>query len=295
MHPRSIRTAPSAGVARASAGHAPSLAGHAPSLAGHAPSLASLAAALLLLLTAACGPEEPGGNGGTNGNGGNGNGNGELLCEGEMPPCDDAMIQELDLQRTVAPGLIDDTPAGEGAFETGIDATAGGFGANPPHAYVYGRFTDDGLEKVEIHDEDALESADWDIAFRRMVIRINGGDSGSGCGEAVQLPSGTDFEDAITIPETGWTTDDFYSASCELTTDQLPGVPLTALSRYYEYPGCVKMTGNVFVLRLGDGRHVKLQVLQYYDTAGQAYCDENESHPPGATSGDVRIRWAWLD
>ena len=41
------------------------------------------------------------------------------------------------------------------------------------------RFTPNGLEKVEIDDETALESMDWDMSLRRFILRLNGGATGA--------------------------------------------------------------------------------------------------------------------
>ena len=55
------------------------------------------------------------------------------------------------------------------------------------------------------------------------------------------------------------------------------------------------MTGNVYVVQLADGRHVKLQVASYYSPAAQTQCDTQGTLPGVTGSGNVRIRWAYLD
>ncbi len=103
------------------------------------------------------------------------------ICSDPTPvSCEEQMIPEMALQPGVAPGQIsnDASDRQQGLWLSEIDATAGGAFSNPPHAYVYGRFTDNGMEKVDLGDEAALESMDWDIAFRRHIIRLNGGASG---------------------------------------------------------------------------------------------------------------------
>jgi hypothetical protein len=204
------------------------------------------------------------------------------------------MIQQMQLEASVAPGKVAGADAGDGTFVTRIDATAGGFGANPPHAYVYARFSDAGMQKVEISDEASLESADWDIAFRRFVIRLNSGDGGPSCVEAARLPSCTGFTDAALPAEDAFAPEDFYTDACELVPDStgLSTSPGTRLSDFYSYGGCLQMTGNVYVLRLASGRHVKLRVDAYYGDQQEA-CET--SGAPSGVSGDVMVTWAFLE
>lgn len=225
------------------------------------------------------------------------NGDGQLLCkEAKLVSCEDAAILELDLQNSIAPGLFTNTVEGSD-WLTVVDATAGGFNANPPHAYVYGRFTANGLEKVSLTDEAALASMDWDIAFRRYVARINSGDSGPSCVQAALLANTT--YGAVTSANTAaiYRDDDWLTDSCDFVNDGtgLPGAPASAISGYWSYPGCVSMTGNVYQLQLRDGRVLKLTVEAYYLPNVQAECqadDVTTTTPTG--SGTVRLRWAFL-
>lgn len=224
-------------------------------------------------------------------------GDGQLVCKEATPvSCEDAAILELDLQNSVAPGLFTNTVEGSD-WLTLVDATAGGFNANPPHAYVYGRFTADGLEKVSLTDEAALASMDWDIAFRRYVARINSGDSGPSCVRAALLANTT--YDAVTNIKTAavYRDDDWLTDSCDFVNDGtgLPGAPASAISGYWSYPGCVRMTGNVYQLQLRDGRVLKLTVESYYHPNVQAECQANNATSTTPTgSGNVRVRWAFL-
>ncbi len=260
---------------------------------------ASLYLAIAAALAAsACGTSDDssGTGGGGSGGGGSGGSGGGLVCEGAPVPCEDTMIQEMQLVDTVAPGQVGINEAVDGTWVSHVDATAGGFGANPPHAFVYARFTDAGLEKVEITDEEALESADWDIAFRRYLIRINSGDSGPSCVTAARMAPGTSFETAAgPTDEAAWRRDDFYTETCEFMNDGsgLPGSPATALASFYTYTGCVKMTGNVYVIRTADGRMAKFTVDAYYGE-NQETCQTDDT-PPAGGSGNVIVRWAFLE
>ena len=213
--------------------------------------------------------------------------------------CQDQLIQQLNLKTAVAPGLIDNTADGLG-YKTHVDATAGGFMAANPSGYVYASFTDSGLVKKDLDDSHALSSMDWDIALRRYVLRINSGGSGPSCVQVARMPSSTNFDTLTSVPaDIPWRTDDIMTPSCELIADGsgLPSSPNTALASYYSYPGCLKMTGNVFVLRRQDGRKIKLMITAYYNEDVQATCQTNgminSMAPTG--SGNVRIKWAFMD
>lgn len=215
-------------------------------------------------------------------------------------PCEDDVILKMNLKASAAPGAIMTSADGAG-FRSIVDATAGVSGADitPKTSYVYAKFTDSGLEKVELGDEDAIGSMDWDIAFRRYVVRINSGHSGPSCVSAVRVPASAGTFDELTKEpaELTFHTDDYFTDTCELIPDGsgLPGSPATALSSYWTYPGCVAMSDFVYIVKLADGRNVKLQVESFYSAAVQEQCDTKGSIPMSNTgSGMLQLRWALL-
>jgi len=251
-----------------------------------------------------CGDDTNVGGGGAGGAapGGSDTGGTAAVCtEPEPVPCEDQVILGMNLKDEPAPGEITNTPDGEG-FLTLIDATAGVTSGTltPTESYTYGRFTDAGLEKVSLSDEDALTSMDWDMAFRRYIGRINSGNSGPSCVTAARLPGTPVFDDVSSAPDDlTRRSDEYFTAepSCELIADGtgLPGSPATALSSYWTYPTCVQMTGNVYIVQLADGRQLKLTVTHFYNDEAQQQCQEEESIPMADTgSGNVQLRWAFL-
>lgn len=215
-------------------------------------------------------------------------------CTATTVPCQDESIQSLGLFDTVNAAAITQVSADNGVFVHEVDATGGGM--TPTRAYVYARFTADGLEKVSISDEDALTSLDWDVAFRRFIIRVNSGVSGPSCVQAARTAPGTTFDALTAVPATlSYRTEAYLTPSCDLVPDGSGlGSPSTALSSFWTYSGCVHMSGNVYVVRLRDGRAVKLQVLSYYSPTAQAQCDAMDTLPATSGAGHVRVRWAPL-
>lgn len=232
----------------------------------------------------------------TTGAGGEGGGAAVGCTEPTPVACEDDVVLAMNLQDDIAPGEATSTPDGSG-WLSAIDATAGGAFAADPDSYVYLKFADDGLTKVDISDEDSLTSMDWDIAFRRYVVRINSGNSGPSCVAAARVVGAT-YDEVTSVPDgLTYRTDGYFTDSCEIIPDGtgLPGSPATALSAFWTYPGCVQMTDQAFVIQTAEGRHLKLVVAQYYDDANHASCQESDSVSQGDTgAANYQVRWAFL-
>jgi len=170
-----------------------------------------------------------------------------------------------------------------------VDATAGGFGQEANHPFVYVRLTPQGAERVDIDDETALESMDWDLAFRRFLVRINSGNSGPGCTEAARV-SGFEYEQISSEPSgLDFTVDDYYDNTCLLMSDNSGlETPALALASWWSYSSCVACTMTPYVLRLSDGRTIKLRLESYYES-GQSNCDDFGT--PGTNGGTIGLRY----
>ena len=218
----------------------------------------------------------------------------DAVCtESEPATCEDAIILDLALHDDkVSEGAVGNTTDGDD-FVTTVDATAGGYSNYMNNPWVYVKFTESGAERVDIDDVTALESMDWDISLRRYLIRLNGGTSGGSCVGAVTLPE-TAYGDVTALPEdTPFVEDEFYTEDCTFINDSsgLPGSPQVALGQWWEYPGCVATTLYPHVVRLADGRQIKLVVEAYYGS-GQEGC--NERGAAGSDSANITMRWSWL-
>ncbi len=223
---------------------------------------------------------------------------GAPLCAKTPSPCSDQAIQQLALKTTVAPGVITETTDG-GEFDTVVDATGGG--VSPTQSFVYGVFTSNGLVQLGLDDQSALDSTDWDIAFRRFVIRINGGTSGPSCDVAAAYPSTVTFDTAVVAPTATFASDETFTAppDCTFVADGsgLPTSPSTALDNpeasFYTYTSCLKMTERVFAIQTRAGLTVKIVVTGYYSTpAAQTMCQAGTM--PTVPGGVISLRWSFL-
>ncbi len=162
----------------------------------------------------------------------------------------------------VASGTV--TGSGSGVITTSIDATAGGFGASAGEPFVYVKINGTSMQKVDIADPASFTSSDWDLAFKRYVIRANGGDSGPG-GVTVAQVDGVSLAAVTSPPSPGqFLADDFANEICMPILD-LVGGPSTAIGTWYSADGMVlNPLERVYVVRLADGSHIKLRVVTYY-------------------------------
>ncbi|WP_434391279.1 HmuY family protein [Melittangium boletus] len=124
-------------------------------------------------------------------------------------------------------------------------------------------------------EADAAVDATWDLAFQRFHVRTRGGANGSG-GVKVAVLEGVDFAALRAAPTSGYLED-------EASDGTTPGTVFEREGDWYNYEvGTHKLTPKpkVYVVRGDQGRHFKLQVVNYYDAVG--------------TSGVMTVRWAEL-
>lgn len=97
----------------------------------------------------------------------------------------------------------------------------------------------------------------WDLAFSGTGIRVNGGTGRAGQGGALVLKN-TDFDTLSEAPESGYAVD--------TSATQL------AVKGWYQYTGAtgtpphaiLPIAGAVIVVKTGEGKFAKVQVLSYY-------------------------------
>lgn len=110
--------------------------------------------------------------------------------------------------------------------------------------------------------------AEWDLAFQRHRVMTNGGDSGKG-GVAVAKLVDQDFDALTVAPATGYVTD-----SHKPTGNTIGDLYFAFLGDdpWYTYSAEHKLGAKprVYVVKTTGGKYVKLQMLGYYDAAGQS-------------------------
>ncbi len=211
---------------------------------------------------------------------------------GTPPSCEDPMALALGFNSGVSEGSVSNE-AVESGWRSTVDARAGGIANAASNAWIYARFTADGLEKVDIDDFESLDSSSWDIAAKRYWVRTNGGVAGPSCVGVSrhQEPFGSlDAEGAQALEITE---EAFYDDQCVLqeSASGLPQDPLFALDGWWTYPGCVATSLQPFIVTLADTRRIEL-VLETYYGDGQDSC--NDSGTPGQDSGLQSWRWREL-
>ncbi len=216
----------------------------------------------------------------------------------EEPPCLDDMIWDLSLQTEVSGGDVTTVTDGDD-FVTVVDAQAGGVNNASDNPWVYVRFDASGASRVDIDDETSLESADWHLAARRYLVRLNSGDGGPSCVGADAV-TGFDYADIGSAPtDASYEEEDFYDDDCEIIPDSSglgDASPKFALDGWWEFKkgsgmGCVGTTMKPFVVQLETGEVIKLVIETYYGE-GQEDCNSNGT--TGSDSAMLTLRWRIL-
>lgn len=205
---------------------------------------------------------------------------------GQKAPCESEWIDALSAQDKVSTGVVATTEVATGVKRTTIDASAGGMNGAATNPFVYVSFADG--SRVDITDIASRTDKTWDLAFRRSVLRVNGGDSGAG-DAAIARVSGKTFDEVTAAPAAAaFETDEFIDEQCKVARDPINN-PQTVFSGpatedlWYAYDvNTSQLTPQPFiwVLRRVDGTFVKIEIESYYDAS--------------KVSGHFTVRWAVL-
>ena len=145
-----------------------------------------------------------------------------------------------------------------------VDASAGGRMEAIESSFTYVDL--DTASVVAIDDISALQDLTWDLAFKRVAIRSNGGHSGAGQASVAKL-SGTSFEEVTQAPsDVEFVTDESAHDGCMIRLDPI-NAPYTAINllnadnptgtgSWYSYggPGGLAPTqGDVYVVKNAEG------------------------------------------
>jgi len=109
---------------------------------------------------------------------------------------------------------------------------------------------------------EAIDAGSWDLAFGQTSILINGGISGDGNVEIRMTEDlGIADADADAIPESGWIRD---------TDDDLAFAQDKGWYRYDLLNHVVEPRARLYHVRATDGAVYGLQMISYYDHAGES-------------------------
>ena len=229
-----------------------------------------LVLAFSLPLGAACGGDDDGGSGDDDGatidaggdDGGDDDGGGPDAAAGCEPT--DVLPADWRPIASVSAGALTATP-GKDRTDAVVDATAADAPADNPYLYIdLATGT-----KVEVNDVEALTSSEWDLAFERSSIRVNGGDSGPG-NVAVAVVEAA-FDDVTEAPKDAeFAADDWVGEDCQYQS--IPGgEPLTAIGEWYDYNVMThELTPKeeVYVVRSHGGDLFKVTIGTWYGGEG---------------------------
>ncbi len=204
-----------------------------------------------------------GGTAGVGGVGGAGGSGGEFACEA-------ARDQMLSAQDKVSTGVVEVVSTDNGVSTVYIDATAGGSGQSSTNPAIYVNLAE--LTRADITDLASYTDPGWDIALKRYIIRVNGGDSGAGSARVAHLVSKAfDEVTAADAASATFRADDYLDSLCMPIEDPagLPGDPSTAFTGWYSYGGTGAVSPNpiTFLVYGSDGSSLyKLEIVDYFYT-----------------------------
>jgi hypothetical protein len=122
-------------------------------------------------------------------------------------------------------------------------------------------------------------SLDWDIAFHSRHVRLNGGASGPGTAEALDLGV-VDWDSVLTAPTVGYVKDAFVDSILFAGVGEFGPIYIgTYLNPVFEtaftydittYPPTYTANKNVYVIKLAEGKFVKIIMTDYYNDMGES-------------------------
>jgi hypothetical protein len=105
---------------------------------------------------------------------------------------------------------------------------------------------------------------DWDLAFRRFQIIVNGGDAFPGMG-GVRWVEGTAMDSIPVLPEAGY-------VGTEVVRGDSIAVPLDDWYEYSFFSHLLMPLPRTYLIRTADGRYARLRFESYYCPGAQPGC-----------------------
>ncbi|MFO0662629.1 MAG: HmuY family protein [Polyangiaceae bacterium] len=120
--------------------------------------------------------------------------------------------------------------------------------------------------RVDIDDNAAETSTDWDLSLKRPVIFTNGGEGGSGSGKAGYVDKDFDAVTAADEASAKMGAEDFLDNDCNPVLDRI-GNPATTFADWYDYNEQTHVLTpfkHVYLVRGGTGKLYKVQIMSFY-------------------------------
>jgi hypothetical protein len=177
--------------------------------------------------------------------------------------CTSARKTTLDPISSVSTGEVKVISNAGGVMKIYVDASAGGTPNAAKSPRVYLKLSDG--SKAAIDDNAAFTSSDWDIAFKRVEIWTNSGDTGPGKGGGVLL---TKAFDAVTAADAaGVRPESLFNADCSASVDEV-GDPTSTFDNWYDYDESTHIpspkANTTFVMKGADGTSTyAVELLSY--------------------------------
>lgn len=167
-----------------------------------------------------------------------------------------------------------------------VDASAGGVASAPTNPRVYIKLTG---ERVDIDDDAAFTSTDWDLALKRVDIYTNSGDAGLGRGGAAKLSKDFDAVTAADADAAAIKPESFFDADCNGKKDQAEFI-ITTFQGWYDYAvggGVTVAPSTTYVVRGADG-------TSRYKVGIVTYTGKDDGSTNGTVSGRFILKVAAL-
>jgi len=178
----------------------------------------------------------------------------------------------------------------DGVCDVTLDATAGGMSASHSNPWVYLSLKDNKI--LELNDNEAFNSQDWDLAFKRTLIRSNSEDSGIGTVEVAKA-DGVDFDTTTELPtklDQDFIGDKFMDSGCVVIAGTGMSALNTAFDNWFDMkPDAdgkhrVYPKDSVYFIKVGDTTY-KLKFIEY----------NNDKRTDGQSQGIYTLKYSALN
>jgi len=200
--------------------------------------------------------------------------------------CSAALRQSLSLVDEVSTAAVSILSESAGERTLYVDASVGGVKNQDTRPWVYVALATG--QAVALTDLEALSSKAWDLAFKRFVVRTNGGDSGPGAGGAIRIALPWEQVDSSTLGAKALPVESWFDENCEVGRDAAMNL-ITTFSGWSEYDEVNHVVSAapdiVFITAGADGSLYKVELLDYSSTPTGTH---------GTVAGHYKVRVAPL-